>query len=79
VVVSTIKAGEDGTALVIRLFNPSSTDRAVKITSSIPIREACRCDLSESRLFPTPLADPKTLELSVRGKEIVTLKLELDQ
>jgi len=79
VVVSTIKAGEGGTALVIRLFNPSSTDRAVKITSSIPVRQACKCDLLESSLSPTPLADSKTLELSVRGKEIVTLKLELDQ
>ncbi|MGB9619351.1 MAG: glycosyl hydrolase-related protein [Armatimonadota bacterium] len=77
-VVSTIKMSEDGGAIVVRLFNPSDQGRVVSVALASPVHAGWKCDLTESPVCPISLAEPNSLNLALRGKEIVTLRLEPD-
>ena len=78
-VLSTIKTSEDGSATVIRLFNPSEQDQVVSIALAVPFGQVWKCDLLEAPLSRVPLGDSGSFAFTARGKEIVTLRVQPEQ
>lgn len=75
VVLSTIKVSEDRDGVIIRFFNPSEVDQATEFEFTLPIDKAWKCDMLESPLNEIPVKQLTRLEMDVRAKEIVTIKL----
>jgi mannosylglycerate hydrolase len=75
-VISAIKQAEDDGGLVVRGYNSSSETIEVTLRVFGDFARAARANLNEESLAPLELRDGCEATLKVRGKEIVTLKLE---
>ncbi|MEW6278346.1 MAG: alpha-mannosidase [Candidatus Eremiobacterota bacterium] len=74
VVLETVKRSEDGSAVVVRLYESQRSRGALRLETSFPLKAAFRVNLLEEDPEPLPVEDNQVL-LSVRPFEIVTLKL----
>jgi mannosylglycerate hydrolase len=76
--VSAVKQAEDGSGLVIRLFNPSAETEQAVFRFGVGVTEAFRCRMDESVTEAlTPAADGYSFEAAVEPKKIVTFKVIL--
>ncbi len=75
VVLSTVKTSEDETGIIFRFFNPLETEQPVTLAFATPISEAWKSDLSEFPKDLLPVFNGRKIEITARGKEIVTVKL----
>ncbi len=77
-VVSTVKEAEDGEGLIVRLWNTQA--EACQATIRFWHRPAAvkRCNLGERVLETLAVAEDGTVAVSVRGREIVTLRVQVD-
>jgi alpha-mannosidase len=74
IVVETIKGAEDGNGLIVRLYESQRKRGQVRLNLGFELGSAWRTNLlEENQAALTP--DGKTLTLSVRPYEIVTLRL----
>lgn len=76
VCVSALKQCEEGTDLLLRLWNPYSMEKTCKVTLRSPIREAYYTDLNETRIGEAAVQDG-AVELTVPADKIVSLALVL--
>ncbi len=76
-VISAIKPAEDGAGLIVRGYNIGDQPIEVTLRFWRAFARAARVDLNEKEITPVALRDGREVSLSVRGKEIVTLKIVL--
>jgi len=74
--VTAVKNAEDGSGLIIRLFNPSDKEVKGALNFQSEIKKACFCKMDESETEKVDF-NGSSLSLTVRGKKIITLKINL--
>ncbi|MDF2937118.1 MAG: hypothetical protein K0Q90_2491 [Paenibacillaceae bacterium] len=76
--VTAVKQAEDGSGLIIRLFNPSSGAEQAAFRFGLPVAEVFRCKMDESVTETLLLTDAGySFEAAVEPKKIVTFKVIL--
>ncbi len=80
-VISAIKQAEDGNGIVVRGYNIGEEKIDVTLRILVGERErafsrAARVNLNEEEIAPIELRDGREVAFEVRGKEIVTTRLE---
>ena len=75
VVIDTVKKAEDSNALVVRLYEAHGTRGTVRLTSSLPVKSAARCNLLEEQDVPLDWSEGG-VNLDVTPFQLVTVKLE---
>ncbi|MBM4030763.1 MAG: hypothetical protein FJ291_03155 [Planctomycetes bacterium] len=79
-VVSAVKRAEDGSALIIRLWNPTGEACRETLTLWRPIRSAALVGLNEDPIAGAPpKARGNQVTLKAKPHAIVTLRVELDK
>ena len=73
-IVETVKRAEDGTGIVVRLYECDRQRGLTTVHTSFPLREAYRCNLLEDNLESLEVGE-RSLDLTIRPFEIVTLRL----
>lgn len=74
--VSAVKQAEDGSGLIIRLFNPSADAEQAAFRFGVPVTEAFRCKMDESMTEKLQQsADGFAFEAAVEPKKIATFKV----
>ena len=73
VVLSTIKASEDGKAAVIRLFNPDVNDTETIVEFNDIPEEIWLCDMNEIRIDPIPM-DGRCLKIVIPAKKVASIR-----
>ena len=58
--VSCVKQAEDGSGLIVRLFNPTAAPQPLTITCGRPVKSAVQCRMDESEVG----------ELTVEGNQV---------
>jgi alpha-mannosidase len=76
-VVSGLKASEDGQALILRLWNSDSAPCEGEVRLWKPVSRVVRCRLDETEVEPLEPIDSQTVRVQARGRQAVTLRLEL--
>lgn len=74
--VTAVKQAEDGSGLLVRLFNPDARPMSGTLTFGAAPKRAAFCTLAEAETGPAPLAGPQ-VRLTVAAKKIVTVKVVL--
>lgn len=72
--VTAVKQAEDGSGLIIRLFNPLADAQTATLTFANPIATATQCRMDESEITPLS-ATGAALPITVPTKKINTYKL----
>ena len=67
--VSAVKLAEDGTGLIVRLYNTTSQSRAATLQSALPLHRAWRSRLDETALEEIPVVDGQRVEFGVERLE----------
>lgn len=74
--VSAVKQAEDGSGLIIRVFNPSDSVQEAEFAFGLSIAEAFRCRMDEGVLTGIQLAaDGGSFPAAVEPKKIATFKV----
>jgi alpha-mannosidase len=76
VVIDTVKKAEDSNDVVVRLFESFGTHRKVRLSSSLPVQSAVRCNLLEVNDTPVKWSEGG-VDLNLKPFELVTLKLKI--
>ncbi|OQB27891.1 MAG: Mannosylglycerate hydrolase [Chloroflexi bacterium ADurb.Bin180] len=78
-VLSAVKAAEDGSGLVIRVYNPLVRPVAARLSFLWPVESASLVDLKEDNVRELALdsADAHVLRFVLKGKEIGTVRVRL--
>ncbi len=76
--ITCVKQAEDGSGLIIRLFNPLDSKQTVSFSFSRNILQAKLCRMDESEIEVVE-ANGNTLVYESAAKKIVTLKLVMEQ
>lgn len=76
--LSTIKEGEGGRGVIVRLYNPVGQPAQGVLTSHGAVRRAVLCRLDESPLKPVRVRKRQTIRLRLRPFEIATIRLDLE-
>lgn len=76
VVIDTVKKAEDSEAIVVRLYEAHGAHGKTRLSSSLPIVSAARCNLLEEEDVPMEWSNGG-VTLDVTPFQIVTLKLAL--
>jgi alpha-mannosidase len=74
--VSAIKAHEARETLVVRLTNLDAEPVRETLSFGLDLGAAWRVDLHEARVAPLDLTDPRTLRMTLRPHEILTVEVE---
>lgn len=75
VVFSGIKQGEDGESVIIRLWNPYSSKRDVKLKTGQPVKEAFYLTLEEKIVKELEVDDDNIISFTALPKKIITIGL----
>ncbi len=76
-VISAVKAAEDGCGLIVRLWNPGDEARSEKLLFGETPLSAIYCKLSEDDLAePVPNIEGKTVIIEAGPRKIVTLRVK---
>ena len=76
VVIEAVKIAEAGKALIVRLYEAAGSRGSAHLTTTLPVRRACRADLLENE-GATLAFKEGALSLKLRPFEIVTIKFTL--
>lgn len=77
--VTAVKRAEDGQAVIVRFFNPTTEPVAGCITSAWPMRAAAYANLNEERQAAIPLEDAHRAPVLAGPKKIVTVRLDIER
>jgi len=75
-VISAIKSAEDGNGLILRFWNTEGLDVKVEVKLFKPFERVALVNLNEEELEELRSDGTRNVSVPVRGKEIVTLKLQ---
>jgi alpha-mannosidase len=78
-VISAVKEAENGEGLIVRFWNASAEPCEGTIVLWKPFRCVARCNLGEREIEPLKADTDGIVHVSVRGREIVTLRMEFEQ
>lgn len=76
-VLSSLKQSEDGTGLIVRLYNPAHEQTEAKIFTSQVIQQAWLTALNEQAISSLDV-DGNTVHITLPAKKIVTVKLAIN-
>lgn len=76
-VISAIKPADDGDGWIVRFWNTTDRPAMAQLTTGFDIARAEQVDLLEDRPQPLSLREHRTVEVLVRGKQIVSLRLRI--
>ena len=76
VVIDTVKQAEDSRCVIVRLYEAHGARSRVRLTSTLPVTKAMRCNLLETDEAPVVWRNGSAA-LELRPFQIVTLKLAL--
>jgi alpha-mannosidase len=74
-VLSSIKPADDGDGWIVRFWNASEQSATAQLTLGFDLASAEEVNLLEDRLAGLSVRDRRMIELPVRGKQIVSLRL----
>jgi alpha-mannosidase len=74
-VLSAVRRSAGGEGLVVRFYNLDRTRAAARITAGFDLKAAHRMNLNEEVTGTLAVTDGRTVELPVRGAEVVTIEL----
>ena len=77
--LTALKPSEDGSGLVLRIFNSVDEPVQARISFGVPVTAACRVNLLEEIQADLTVHSKAYLDLKVRGKEIVSIRVESDR
>ena len=72
-VISTIKAAEKSSGIIIRLFNPSDREVTAGIKPHFACTNVSERDMRERMVRKLSVNTDKTIQISLRGKQVFTL------
>lgn len=75
-VISTIKAAEKSDGIILRLFNPADKEVTANIKPHFEFNHAFERDMRERIVRKLSVNSDKTLQISLRGKQVFTLLLD---
>ena len=75
-VVTGIKRASRNNSVIVRLFNPSDSEQAAKLTLAVPVRKALYLNLNEEPVADCSERAGCTVSLSAAPKQILTIGLE---
>jgi alpha-mannosidase len=75
-VISAIKSAEDGNGLILRFWNTENFDVSTEVKLLKPFERVAVVNLNEEELEELRSDGTRNVSVPVRGKEIVTLKLQ---
>ena len=75
--VSAVKAAEDGSGLIVRLFNPQRVPQSARLSLGRRIGRAWRCRMDEAPVEELPANDGR-LQVGLPAKKIVTLRVTFE-
>jgi mannosylglycerate hydrolase len=73
--LSSLHRSQDGRSLIARLYNISDQTVSAKIRSGLDVEQAWKINLNEEMLEALPVLEDQSIEVNVRGAEIITLML----
>lgn len=73
---SCVKHAEDGSGLIVRLFNPTTAPQPVAITCGRPVKSAVRCRMDESEIGELAVEGDRVKDV-VEAKKIRTIKIRM--
>ena len=76
VIPETVKPAEDGSGIIVRLYDAYDMRTEATLRAGFPFRKAWLCDMLENREAELPVAADGTVSFPVKNFEIVTLRLE---
>jgi alpha-mannosidase len=75
-VISAIKSAADGNGLILRFWNTEDFDVRAEVELFKPFERVASVNLNEEELEELRSDGTRNVSVTVRGKEIVTLKLQ---
>lgn len=75
IVIETVKKAEDSDDVIVRFYEATNAAGMATLRFGFPVKEVYLCDLSENEEMALPVTDG-AVDVSVKGFEIVTLKLK---
>jgi alpha-mannosidase/mannosylglycerate hydrolase len=75
-VISTIKAAEKSDGIILRLFNPADREITANIKPYFDFDHVYERDMRECLVRKLSLNSDKTLQISMRGKQVITLSFD---
>jgi alpha-mannosidase len=76
VMIDTVKQAEDSNAIIVRLYEAHGTHGTARLSSSLPVQSATRCNLLEEEDAPLDWAEGG-VTLKFTPFQIITVKLAL--
>ncbi len=76
IIIECIKVAEDGTGIVVRLYEAYGSRGPFKLTTTLPVKAASRTDMLENPVEQLAVTNG-AMKLDIRPFEIVTLKLQI--
>ncbi len=77
--LTALKPSEDGSGAVLRIFNSEDEPVQARISFAVPVTAAQRVNLLEEFQADLTVHSNASLDLKVRGKEIVSIRVESDR
>ena len=77
--LTALKPSEDGSGAVLRFFNSEDEPVQARISFAVPVTAAQRVNLLEEFQADLTVHSNASLDLKVRGKEIVSIRVESDR
>ena len=77
--LTALKPSEDGSGMVLRFFNSVNEPVQARISFGVPVTAAHRVNLLEEIQADLTVHGKASLDLKVRGKEIVSISVESDR
>nr|AIA85663.1 CAZy families GH38 protein [uncultured Roseiflexus sp.] len=76
--VTCVKQAEDGSDLIVRMFNPGDQEENVQLAFGRPISSAVLVRMDESEIEQLEIENRK-IKLNVKGHKIVTVKIGVEK
>ncbi|MCL2043064.1 MAG: alpha-mannosidase [Treponema sp.] len=77
VIVETIKQAEDGSGIILRLYECHNRRTAARLEFGIALKSVCVCNMLEEEETPIKTENGNLVKLTVKPYEIVTLKIKV--
>lgn len=74
-ILSSFKEAEDGNGFIVRVYNPSGKERAMKLWLPERKQEAYHCDFLENDLEPLHTEDGGTVAYTMKGNEVSSFRV----
>jgi mannosylglycerate hydrolase len=78
IALSAVKRAEGDDRLVVRFYNPTDEKVEAHLSTFLPILHAWEVNLNEEEVCTLPIQEARSIAVTVAGKEVKTVALELE-